>query len=159
MRVSTYDGHTRQRQSLLRTYNVYYTVVLCSHCKMLNTKLLTVCLKSLYLLTSYGIVYALLLIRWSIMIRHSIDVTWTKNFQSFVTQRIKSLRCCHLMTIQTIYIQLCGTILYRLHHMSVPYFIKECVHNVYNLATLNLFIQSIYASTVAVTISVLEPKP
>ena len=32
------------------------------------------------------------------------------------------------MSVETVDIQLCRPILHFLHHMSVPYFVKQCIH-------------------------------
>ena len=60
------------------------------------------------------------------------------------------------MTIESVDIQLRGAVGYLLDYMPVPYFIKKCIHS---SVFLNLLIQSIYASTEAVTMSVSAPKP
>ena len=58
------------------------------------------------------------------------------------------------MAVQPVYVQLCGAVVDNLHDVLVPNLVKQRIHSF-----LNLLIQSIYASTEAVTMSVSAPKP
>ena len=128
VRVSTYNGHARKRKCLLGTNYVDDTIVFCAHRKMLDSKLFAVCFECLNLLATHRIIDHILLIRWSVVIRHCNNMIWTEYFDSFVTQRIESLRRCYLMCIETVNVQLSRTIFYLFYDVCVPDFVKESIH-------------------------------
>ena len=100
-------------------------VVLCSHGKVTYAKLGTVLGQGLHLLTSYRVIDALLLVAGSIMVGHCHHLLGTEHADVLVPQCIKCLRCRHLMAVQSVYIQLCGTVLYLLYYVGVPDFVEE----------------------------------
>lgn len=66
---------------------------------------------------------------------------------------IKGLRARHFVTVEPVNVELRGTAIDDGHDVAVPDFVKKSVH------PLNLFMQSMKASTEAVTMSVSAPKP
>ena len=58
------------------------------------------------------------------MVGHAEHLLRTEAFQSSGPQSVKCLRGGHLMTVQTVYIQLCRTVVNYLHDVLVPYLIK-----------------------------------
>ena len=76
--------------------------------------------------------------------------------QTSLPHAVESLRRGHLMTVQTVDVQLGRPVGNLLDDVPVPYLIKQRIHS---SLFLNLLIQSIYASTDAVTMSVSAPKP
>ena len=61
---------------------------------------------------------------WGIMVWHTKDLLWTEALQSALAQSVESLRRCDLMTVQSVDIELCGTILYNLYDVLVPNLVK-----------------------------------
>ena len=66
-------------------------VVLRTHSEMLDAELLTVSLEGVNLLLADRVINALLLVRRSIVVRHSYNVVGTENLYSLVTKSVKSL--------------------------------------------------------------------
>ena len=102
--VTTNDGHTRQRECFLRTYNMDDTIVLRTHCKVFDTKFLTVVCKRFNLLATYRVVDYFLLVGWCVVVGHSYDVVGTEYLHTFVSQCVKCLRTGHFVCVQTVYI-------------------------------------------------------
>ena len=132
---------------------MYDAIILAAHGKVLYAKLLTILCQSLHLFASNRVMDSILLVAGCVMVGHSHHPLWAEYLEPLVSECVKCLRTGYLMGIESVYIELCGAVGHVLHHMCIPYLVEECIH------TLNLFIQSIYASTEAVTISVLAPKP
>ena len=157
VRVATNDGHTRQTQTLLGTYYMDNAVIRRHHAIMRQSEIGCILRQHIYLIPGNRILNRFILIVCRrIMIRHTENLPRTETLQTSGPHAFKGLWRCHLMTIESVDIQLRGAVGYLLDYMPVPYFIKKCIHS---SVFLNLLIQSIYASTEAVTMSVLAPKP
>jgi len=59
MRVTTYNGHSRQDCPLLCPHHMHHTLTDIVHAKLCNSKLFTVLIQGLHLQASDGVVYAL----------------------------------------------------------------------------------------------------
>jgi len=62
------------------------------------------------------------------MIRHTYNPLWPQTADSSLAQALESLRTGYLVAIQAVDIKLVETTLHVLDDVSVPNFIKKCVH-------------------------------
>ena len=133
------------------------TIILIHHTVMRQSEVFGILRQRADLLGRNGVFDGFILIVCRcVVVGHTENLVRTKTLQPTSSHTVKRLRRSHLMTIEAVYIKLGGTIVYDLYDVLVPYFVEKCVHSSF---CLNLLIQSIYASTLAVTISVLAPKP
>src|SRR5574344_1465599 len=108
MRVATNDGHTWQRQTFFWTHYMNNTIVLRHHTIMCQTEIGSILCQCVHLLLRYRIFdWLVLIMSWSMMVRHAIDMVRTEAPQSSFPHTCKCLRRSHLMTIQPVKIQLC----------------------------------------------------
>ena len=137
------------------------------HLELRDAELLTVLVERVDLFASYGVSDGLVLVvGLYVVVRHGKDLLGAEHLQSALAQALESLWSSHLVAVETVDIQLSGTVLDNLNDVAVPNLIKQGIH-IYNMCyrillcyfTLNLLMQSIYASTDAVTMSVLAPNP
>ena len=150
MRVTAYDGHARQRQSALRTYDVDNAVLFVHHTEMGQSKLLGIAGQRIHLCLAHRVFDGLVLVvSRRVVVRHTVDLLWAKALQATTAHTFKSLRTGHLMAIESVDIELSGTIFHLLHHVGIPNLIKKSVHKlrvkliVITHYILNLLIQSI----------------
>ena len=87
------------------------------------------------------------------MVRHADYPLGTQNAAASFPYAFKCLRAGHFVTVKPVDVELRGSSIDDGHDVAVPNLVEKCVH------PLNLFIQSINASTDAVTMSVSAPKP
>ena len=153
--VATNNRHAWQRKSLFRAYHVDNTVVLRVHAEMLQAEVLRILGQRIHLRLRHGVLDGfVLIVRWRVVVGHANNLLRTETLKFPCTHTLKGLRRRHFVAIQAVDVQLRRPVVNHLHHMLVPYLVEKRVH-----CFLNLLIQSIYASTEAVTMSVLAPKP
>lgn len=129
MTVTTDDGHARQRQSLLGTDDMDDTIVLSVHLKLGQSELITVLVERVNLETSHGISDRLVLVMGlNVMVGHEEVLLRAEHLKPAFAQTVKSLRGGHLMAIEPVDIKLGRTVLYNLHNVPVPDFIKKSIH-------------------------------
>ena len=87
------------------------------------------------------------------MVRHADYPLGTQNAAATLPYALEGLRTGHFVTVKPVYVELSGTTVDDGHDVTVPNLVEKCVH------PLNLFMQSMNASTDAVTMSVSAPKP
>ena len=124
MGVAADDGHAGQRESLLGTHDVDDAVVLGAHGEVLDAELLAVAFQRLHLLAAHGVVDALLLVAGGVVVGHGHDVLGAEHLDALVAQGVEGLRTRHLVGIEAVNIQLCGSVLHVLHHVGIPYFVE-----------------------------------
>ena len=91
------------------------------------------------------------------MVRHTVHLFRTEYRNVPLLQPLECLGTGHFVAVETVDVELLRTIVYLLDNMTLPDFFKKSFsHFIYRL---NLFMQSMYASTEAVTMSVSAPKP
>ncbi len=129
MTVTTDDGHARQRQGLLGTDDMDDTIVLGVHLKLGQSKLITVLVERVNLETSHGVSDRLVLVMGlNVMVGHEEVLLRAEHLKPAFAQTVKSLRGGHLMAIEPVDIKLGRTVLYNLHNVPVPDFIKKSIH-------------------------------
>jgi hypothetical protein len=105
------------------------TVLGVFHSKMGKTKLVSITCKCLYLMTRHRFLDGFILILCGdIVVGHAVDSVGAKAFDATASEVIKSLWRCYFMTVESVNIELRGTIFDFVHNVRVPYFIKKCVH-------------------------------
>ena len=124
VRITAHDGHSGQRQAFLRANHVDDSVIGRTHTEALYPKFAAVLLQSLHLLAAYRILYALLLVRWGIMVGHCKHLVGAQHAASLVTYGVKRLRSGNLVAVQTVYVKHIGAIGNRLDHMCIPNLVK-----------------------------------
>ena len=65
-----------------------------------------------------------LVVGLNIMVGHEEVLLRAEDFQSALAQTVESLRRSDLMSIETVDVQLCGTVFDNLHNVTVPNLIK-----------------------------------
>ena len=129
VRVAANNGHTRQRQSSFRTYNVNDAVLGIHHAEVCQAKILGILCQRIYLCTRNRVFNRLVLImRRRVMIGHAKYLLRTETTKAAGTQTFESLRTGYLVAIEAVNVKLCRAILHLLYHVGIPYFIKECIH-------------------------------
>ena len=105
------------------------TVILRHHAVMGKSELGCILGEGVHLLTRNGILdrFVLIVCR-CIVIGHTEYLLGAETFQSACTHAVECLRRCYLVTVQAVDIQLRRTSLHLLHHVLIPYLIKECIH-------------------------------
>ena len=84
----------------------------------------------IHLFLRYRILYRLVLIVCGcVMVGHAEHLLGTETFQSTLPQTVERLRGGHFMTVQTVDIQLCRTVVNYLYDVLVPYLIKKGIHD------------------------------
>ena len=146
-------------------------VVRVHHAPITKAKIACILGKSIYLLARHGVGNGfILVVSRRVVVGHTKDLLRSEAFNATCPKARKSLWACHLVCIEAVDVKLVGAIGYVLYHVFVPYFIEKRVHELSVLKTtsrgkppcsfyLNELIASMYASTLAVTMSVLAPKP
>ena len=116
------------------------SVIRSTHTEMPYAELRAVTLQSLHLLATHRILNTVLVIGRGVMVRHGEYFLRAAHPQFLVPQGIESLGSGHLMAVQTVYVKLRRTVGDYLHHVRIPYLVKQrASHHFF----LNLFIQSI----------------
>ena len=101
------------------------SVVGAAQSKAPYSKLAAVTLKCLHLLAAHRIVNAVTAVRLRIMVRHGNHTLGAQHAATLVTNGIERLRGGNLVTVKTVYVQLCGTVGDGLHYMRIPYLVKQ----------------------------------
>ena len=79
------------------------TIILGVHLELGKSEFSTVLVESINLLATYRVGNRLVLIvSLDIMVRHTVNLLWTKDLQPTLTKSVESLRRCHLMTIESV---------------------------------------------------------
>ena len=105
------------------------TILGCIHLEFSHTKLLAVFVERFDLFASYGVSDGLVLIvGLYVVVRHSEDLLWAEDFQSALSQSLESLWRGHLVAVETVDIQLSGTVFHNLNDVAVPNFVKQGIH-------------------------------
>ena len=80
MRVTADDGHTRQGETRLRTYDMDDTILGCIHLEFCDTELLAVLVECVDLFASHGVSDRLVLVvSLYVVIRHGEDLLWAED--------------------------------------------------------------------------------
>ena len=69
--------------------------------------------------------WLVLVVGRGVMVGHTEDIARTQAFESAFAHPRESLRRRHFMTEKPVDVKLLGTIIYVLHHVAVPNFVKE----------------------------------
>lgn len=104
------------------------TVVLGTHCEVLDAEFLAVSLQGFNLLAAYWVVNDLLLVTWGVVVRHGNYMVWAEYLDALVTQCVESLWRCNFMRIQAVYVKLGRSVFNNLNNVAVPDFVKKCIH-------------------------------
>ena len=108
--------------------------------------------QSLHLTTAY-IIRESSPFRRDVVVRHTYYSLRAQKTAATLPYALEGLRTGHFVTVKPVYVELSGTTVDDGHDVTVPNLVEKCVH------PLNLFMQSMNASTDAVTMSVSAPKP
>ena len=129
MRVAADKGHARERETALGTHNVNDAVVVLAHAEVAETELFGVLCQRLHLSATNGVLNGLILIvGGGVVVGHAIDLLGTEAFDAAVAHTLECLRRRYLVGIETIDVELGWSIGYNLHHVGVPYLVKQSVH-------------------------------
>ena len=125
MRVATDNCHPRQGQSAFRTYHMNNTIPFIHHSIMSQTEFGSVFCQRIDLVLRNRIFDRFILIMCRrVMVRHTIDTFRTERFQTTCTHTGKGLRTGYFMTVQPVYIKLCGSLFDHRHHVGIPNLVK-----------------------------------
>ena len=92
VRVAADDSHAWKGESLLRTHNVNNTIVFRQHSIVRQSKVSGILCQRVNLFLRYRILNRLVLVvGWSIMVRHTVDMVWTETLQSSFPHSCKCL--------------------------------------------------------------------
>ena len=119
---------------------------------MHQTEFSRVPFQSLHLTTAYIIRESSPFSR-DVVVRHTDYPLRAQNAAATLSYAIEGLWAGHFVTVKPVDVELRGSSIDDGHDVAVPNLVEKCVH------PLNLFMQSINASTDAVTMSVSAPKP
>ena len=125
VRVATDDGHPRQGESAFGSHHVDDAVLGVHHAEVGQPKLLGVACQGIHLRLTHGVIDGfILIVGGRVMVGHTVDFLGTEALQSPFAHPFEGLRTGHLVAIEAVDIELCGTILYLLNHVGVPNLIK-----------------------------------
>ena len=101
------------------------TIVLRHHTVVRQSEVCRVLRQRVHLRLRYRILDGLVLIvRRRVMIGHAVDLLRTEALQPSGPHAFERLWRGHLVTVQTVDIELCRSVLHLLHHVPVPNLIK-----------------------------------
>ena len=98
--IAAHNRHTGQREAALRPHHMDDTVLRVHHAEVGQTEIGRILGQRVHLCFADRVLYRLILVvRRSIVVRHTINVVGTETFQASGTHAGESLRTGHFMTI------------------------------------------------------------
>ena len=95
------------------------------HAEVRQSKVTSIASQSIYLRPRHSILDRFVLImRRSVVIRHTINMVGPETLDTALAQSFKSLRAGHLVAIEAVNIELYRAILHLLNHVGVPNLVK-----------------------------------